>query len=138
MAKAKKDITVSFPGGKQVAAHYDGRTVQTDQSIAHGGEASGPEPFDLFFVSMATCTGIFVLEFCTARDLSTDGLGVRLQSEFDPEKKLYTRIHIDITLPEGFPDKYRKAIHRTADLCTVKKHIMNPPDFEITLDGESI
>ena len=136
MAKSTKDITVRFPGGKQVDAHYDGRIVHTDQSVKNGGEGSGPEPFDLFFVSMATCTGIYVLEFCTARDLSTDGLGVRLQSDFDPEKKLYTAIHIDITLPDGFPEKYRKAIHRTADLCTVKKHIINPPDINITLNGE--
>ncbi len=29
-----KDITVSFPGGKKVAAHFNGHTVQTDQPAA--------------------------------------------------------------------------------------------------------
>ena len=132
----KKDITVSFPGGKQVAAHYNGRTVLTDQSVKNGGEGSAPEPFDLFFVSMATCVGIYVLEFCTNRDLNTDGLGVHLYSELDPEEKRYPKIGIDITLPTGFPEKYRKAIWRSANLCTVKKHILNPPEFAITLDGD--
>lgn len=131
-----KDIVVTFPGGKRVDAHYDERIVQTDQSVKNGGEGSAPEPFDLFFVSMATCVGIYVLEFCTTRQLETEGLGVRLVSEFNPEEKCYPNIFIDVTLPGGFPEKYRKAIWRSANLCTVKKHILNPPDFDITLNGK--
>jgi ribosomal protein S12 methylthiotransferase accessory factor len=136
MAGKKKEIRVSFPGGKRVDAHYDGRTVQTDQSVKNGGEGSAPEPFDLFFVSMATCVGIYVLEFCEARDLNTEGLSVGLLSDFDPDEKRFPKIGINITLPEAFPAKYKKAIWRTANLCTVKKHILNPPEFAITLDGE--
>jgi len=138
MAAGIKDITVSFPGGKRVDAHYDGRTVQTDQSVKNGGENSAPEPFDLFFVSMATCVGIYVLEFCTTRDLNTDGLDVHLHSKFDPEEKRYPKISIDITHPQGFPEKYSKAIWRTVNLCTVKKHILTPPEFSITLDENTL
>jgi ribosomal protein S12 methylthiotransferase accessory factor len=125
-----KIIDVTFPGGKRVDAHYGGRTVKTDQSVKNGGEASAPEPFDLFFVSMATCVGIYALEFCNARKLNTDGLAVKLVSEFDPEVKRYSKIKFDVTLPTGFPEKYIKAITKTVNLCTVKKHIINPPDFE--------
>ncbi len=128
-----KDITVSFPGGKRVDAHYDGRTVETDQSVKNGGEGSAPEPFDLFFVSMATCVGIYVLEFCNSRKLNTEGLGVNLKAERDPEKKLFTPIRIEVTLPQEFPEKYQKAILRTANLCTVKKHIITAPEFDVVL-----
>jgi ribosomal protein S12 methylthiotransferase accessory factor len=138
MAGSPKDIRVSFPGGKRVDAHYGDRVVQTDQSVQNGGEGSAPEPFDLFFVSMATCVGIYVLEFCTARNLDITGLGVRLYSEKNPERKRYDRIQIRIALPKGFPEKYRNAIQRTADLCTVKKHILEPPEFEIQLVEEAI
>lgn len=138
MAKGIKDITVRFPGGKRVDAHYDGHVVQTDQSVRNGGEGFAPEPFDLFFVSMATCVGIYVLEFCTTRELNTEGLDVRLQSTFDADEKRYPAIAIDITLPQDFPEKYQKAIWRAANLCTVKKHILTPPDFAITLDGKPI
>jgi len=130
-----KDIKISFPGGKRVDAHFNGRTVQTDQPVEEGGEGSAPEPFDLFFVSMATCVGIYVLDFCQVRKLSVEGLGVRLRAERDPEKKLYTPIEIAITLPTGFPEKYRNAILNTANLCTVKKHILTPPEFHIVLDA---
>lgn len=128
-----KDIRITFPGGKRVDAHYDGRTVHTDQSLKNGGEGSAPEPFDLFFVSIATCVGIYVLEFCTTRNLSTKGLSVRLQSEKDTEEKRYKDVEINITLPDGFPEKYRQAMLRTAELCSVKKHIMTPPAFKIVV-----
>ena len=131
-----KDIRVTFPGGKRVDAHYDERTVHTDQSPKNGGEGSAPEPFDLFFVSIATCVGIYALEFCTTRNLSTKGLSVRLQAERDPEEKRYKEVKIAITLPDGFPEKYRQAMLRTAELCSVKKHIMTPPAFKIIVAGE--
>jgi ribosomal protein S12 methylthiotransferase accessory factor len=136
MAKGIKDIQVVFPGGKRVDAHYDGRVVKTDQSIENGGEGSAPEPFDLFFVSMATCVGIYVLEFCTTRNIETEGLGVHLQSSFNSEAHLYTEIDIQISLPPAFPEKYKKALLRTANLCTVKKHILNPPAFSVSLQEE--
>ncbi len=138
MAAGIKDLTMSFPGGMRVDAHYDGQMVQTDQSVENGGDGSAPEPFDLFFVSMATCIGVYVLEFCTTRNLCTEGLGVRLFSKLNPEEKRYPKISIDITLPKGFPEKYHKAIWRSANLCSVKKHILTPPEFSITLDGETL
>ncbi len=126
-----KDITVTFPGGKRVDAHFDGHVVKTDQSKPHGGDGSAAEPFDLFFVSIATCVGIYVLEFCEARKIDTEGLGVRLKSERDTEKRLFTPIRHEIRLPDGFPEKHKASIVRTANLCTVKRHIVAAPEFEV-------
>jgi ribosomal protein S12 methylthiotransferase accessory factor len=40
-------------------------------------------------------------------------------------------VAITIHLPEGFPERYKAAVERTASLCAVKKHIMDPPEFTI-------
>ena len=128
-----KDINVTFPGGQRVDAHYDNRTVKTDQSVKNGGEGSAPEPFDLFFVSMATCAGSCVLDFCIEQELNTEGLCVRLRAERDAGKKLFTPIRIEVTLPHDFPENYRAAILETAKLCTVTKHVVNSPECEIIL-----
>jgi putative redox protein len=129
-----KTMDVTFPGGKRVDAHYDGRTVETDQSIRNGGDGSAPEPFDLFFVSLASCVGIYVLEFCNSRELNTEGLAVRLEAEKDAEKKMYTKVRFILSLPADFPVKYENAIKRAANLCTVKKHIFDPPEFEVAIE----
>ena len=37
----------------------------------------------------------------------------------------------EITVPPGFPEKYREALIRVAEQCAVKKHLEKPPRFEI-------
>ncbi len=35
------------------------------------------------------------------------------------------------TIGVGFPAEHEAAIKRAMDLCAVKKHLMNAPEFEI-------
>ncbi|MCK5850459.1 MAG: OsmC family protein [Kiritimatiellae bacterium] len=128
-----KNIKVTFPGGNRVDAHYEGRTVKTDQSVKNGGEGSAPEPFDLFFVSIATCAGIYALDFCDRYKLNSKGLGITLNIERDSEKKMFSPVNIEVTLPEDFPEKHKKTILKTINICTVIKHIVTAPKFNITL-----
>ncbi|HHH39142.1 MAG TPA: osmotically inducible protein OsmC [Sedimenticola sp.] len=128
-------IEVTFPGGKRVDARVGQFLIETDQSKKGGGEASAPEPFDLFLASIATCAGIFALGFCQSRSLSTEGMALKLICERDPKKKLFGRMTFQLTLPRGFPDKYRGGITRSMELCTVKKHMMDAPAFDIELQA---
>ena len=41
------------------------------------------------------------------------------------------KVTLNLTLPDGFPEKYKAAIMRSMDLCSVKKHMFNPPEFEM-------
>jgi putative redox protein len=131
-------LIVSFPGGKRVDAHYKGFHIQTDQSPQGGGEGAAPEPFDLFLASIATCAGIYVKGYCDAREIPTNGLALEMQVERDAEKHRVARLVIEIRLPAGFPEKHRDAVIRAAELCAVKKHILEPPTFEIRAEPPSI
>ena len=124
-------MIVTFPGGKRVDAEYGGFTFHTDQPPEGGGAGSAPPPFDLFLASIATCAGIYVKGYCDSRGLATENLGLEMHIEREPEKHRVARLVLEIKLPEGFPEKHREAIIRAADLCAVKKHILNPPAFEI-------
>jgi ribosomal protein S12 methylthiotransferase accessory factor len=42
------------------------------------------------------------------------------------------KIDLEIQIPSGFPEKYRDSLIRSAELCAVKKHLENPPKFDIT------
>ncbi|MDX1285243.1 MAG: OsmC family protein [Draconibacterium sp.] len=126
------DMTISFPGGKKVNADFGGFTHKTDQGISGGGEGTAPEPFALFLASIGTCAGIYVLGFCQQRGIDTEGMEIKQKMSFDPFTRLINKIKLDIILPEGFPKKYKKAVINSASLCAVKKHLENPPQFEIT------
>jgi len=127
-------IEVTFPGNLKVEASYKGFRVMTDQPVYSGGEGSAPSPFDLFLISIATCAGYYFLAFCKERKISTEGAKVIMSMERDPEKKMISRIWIDLFLPAGFPEKYKEAVKRAVDSCTVKLHIFNPPEFIIRIN----
>jgi ribosomal protein S12 methylthiotransferase accessory factor len=130
-------FTVSFPGGVAVEANYEGHAVRTDQPLDSGGAGSAMSPFDLFFASIATCMGFYALRFCQERGLPTRGLGLALEPVRETEGKRVTLVRIALQLPPEFPEKYRSAIERAVDHCAVKKHILEPPRFELTLSGAS-
>jgi len=127
-------VQVSFPGGKRIDATIGNFTIHTDQSEKAGGSASAPEPFDLFLASIATCTGIYAWNFCQARELPTEGLDLRMEYRWEPRKRLITEMKLHLTLPRGFPEKYRGGIVRAMGLCTVKRHLQEAPNFTIEID----
>lgn len=130
------EMEISFPGGKRVDAQYNGMTIQTDQSIKNGGNGSAPEPFNLFLASLGTCAGIYVLSFCQQRKIPTDKIKIVQKMEDTADGKMVGKIIIDIKLPSSFPEKYRKAVVSAAQLCAVKKHMEQPPEFSITTTVE--
>ncbi|HUP46936.1 MAG TPA: OsmC family protein [Thermoanaerobaculia bacterium] len=125
-------IEISFPGGVAVDATYRGHVIHTDQPEPMGRN-SAPAPFDLFLASLATCMGFYALRFCQERDLPTGGLGLTLTPVRDPESKRIATIRVMVRTPEGFPEKYEKAIHRAIDHCAVKRMMVEPPAFEIDI-----
>jgi ribosomal protein S12 methylthiotransferase accessory factor len=127
-------MEISFPGGKKVDAAFKGFTIKTDQSEKDGGEGSAPTPSFLFLSSLGTCAGLYALNFCEKRKIDTQKL--RLVLDFKTHKKTHMveKIRLTLTLPPDFPEKYTAAIVKAMDLCYVKKHLHEPPEFEtITL-----
>ena len=127
------DMEISFPGGKRVEATYGGFTIQTDQPVADGGSGSAPSPFDLFLASIGTCTGFYVLSFCLRNNIPTDNIRLTAHFQRNPGTHLVENVRIDIHVPKDFPEKYKNAVVKAADLCSVKRHLQNPPTIDIKL-----
>jgi ribosomal protein S12 methylthiotransferase accessory factor len=131
------DIRVTFPGNKRVDAQIGPHIVETDQPAELGGDGSAVAPFDLFLASLGTCAGIYVLGFCQARGIPTEGLSLVEHVEHDPATHLPSSIRIEVRLPPGFPEKYRLAVLRAAEGCKVKKAIAAPPTIEVVASDEA-
>jgi len=129
----KQTLDIHFPGGKKINVEIGSFLIETDQCLKAGGDASAPEPFDLFLSSMAACAGIFALNFCQSRKLSTEGLSLSMDWERDNKPPRAAKVVYRLKLPEGFPEKYRNSIIKAIDLCSVKHYIHNPPEFSIEI-----
>jgi putative redox protein len=126
------DMEIYFPGGKRVYADYDGFTIPTDQPVRGGGDGSAPAPFDLFLASIGTCAGIYALGFMQQRGIDPTGSKLTMRTYRNPAIGLIDRVELELKTPPDFPEKYRDAIINAMDLCAVKKHLVQPPQFEIT------
>jgi len=125
------DIHLTFPGGKRVDAAIGKHHVVTDQSLAHGGTDTAPEPFELFLASLATCAGMYVATFCQTRGIPTDWIELIQRHELNAEGQL-SRIVLELRLPPIFPEKYRAAVVRAAEGCKVRKTLGAPPEVVVT------
>jgi len=119
------EMEIVFPGGARVDA------ISGDMVITTNQDGSAPTPFGLFLASIGTCAGIYVLSFCQQRGLPTGNLRIIQRMSTNPLTRLIDHIELDIQLPPDFPEKYREAVIRAASQCAVKKHLENPPVFDV-------
>lgn len=118
-------MQIEFPGGNRVDATVGDLVISTDQ------DGSAPPPFTLFLASIGTCAGIYVLSFCKHRGLATTGIRILQRTRTNHETHMVETIELDIEVPPDFPEKYHKALIRAADQCAVKRHLADPPEFEV-------
>ena len=124
------EMTINFPGGSRVDAHFFFFLVKTDNPPE--GDGVAPSPFALFLSALGTCAGVYVQSFCEQRGLPVDDIRIHLRNFADPEKSGMTgKIALEIQVPPSFPEKYYPALVRSAQQCAVKKHLEDPPEFEI-------
>ncbi|MDM8526724.1 OsmC family protein [Anaerolineales bacterium HSG24] len=124
------EMIIDFPEGARVDAHFGHFTVKTDQGPPVG-DGTAPTPFALFLSSIGTCAGIYVLGFCRQRGISTDGVRIVQRMHSNKMTGMIGTMELEIQVPPDFPEKYHKALIRVANQCAVKKHLENPPKFDV-------
>ncbi len=123
-------IIVTLPGGRRVDAQLGGHTLHTDQPKEAGGEDSQPSPFDVFLGSLGACAGIFVQGFCAKRNIPIDQIRIVERPAFGPDGTL-TSVDFELQLPATFPEKYRDAVVKVVEQCSVKRAIAAQPNFTV-------
>lgn len=129
-------IDIALLDGQKLQANFGKHQIISDQSVSAGGDAAYPEPFDYFLASMPLCAAFYIRKFCEARDISTDGISLSQEHSTVGEDKYRKAFSINVSLPEDFPEKYKKALLAAANSCTVKKVIQAMPEFSIKIDEE--
>ena len=125
------EMEIYFDGNKKVNAKLNGSVIKTDQPAQGGGDGTAPAPFDLFLASLGTCAGIYIKGFCDQRGISSDNIKIIQKMNFNPATRLIDKIDLEIQVPEDFPEKYKDAVINSANLCAVKRHLQQAPEFDV-------
>src|SRR5262249_29829379 len=91
---------------------------------------TGPAPFDLFLGSIGGCAGVFVQGFCAKRGIPYGDIRIAEHVRFKEDGTLQT-IDLNVQLPPSFPEKYRSALVKAVEQCSVKRAILTPPSFQV-------
>jgi len=124
-------IKITLEGNKKILAHFRGFTIETDQQETEGGDNTAPTPFELFLASLGTCAGFYVASFCQSRSIPTGNISIVQTVSRNDQTHMVDKITLDIMLPPDFPEKYKPAVIKAVDTCTVKKHLLAPPEIRI-------
>ena len=124
---------IDFAGNKKVAAHFRGFTLKSDQPVADGGDNTAPAPLEIFLASIGMCAGFYIVAFCQSRSIPTDNITMTQNVMRNDTTHMVEKINIDIVLPPNFPEKYKFAIVKTAQSCSVKKFLDAPPEIQIAI-----
>ena len=113
------EMEIVFPGGLRVDAISGDMVIETNQ------DGSAPAPFGLFLASIGTCAGIYVLSFCQQRGLPTEGVRIVQRMQSNPFTRMIENIELDIQVPPSFPEKYKDALIRSAELWLMSRSCHN-------------
>ena len=116
------DMAFRLTGGARVDGHVGPFVIHTDQPP----DGTAPSPFQYFLASIGACAGFYVSSFCRTRGIDTSEIRIVQRNETDADG-MVTSVDLAIELPDSFPDRYRAALLRAADHCTVKRHLEHPP-----------
>jgi putative redox protein len=131
------DIEVKMLPDRRVEAVMGTNSILVDTKEAEGGLGEKPSPSAVFLASIATCTALYVQGFCGNRDIDTSDIKLTQSVVWSEDGKRMEKVQTKIMLPPGFPAKYKDAIKRVADLCFVKKTILDPPEMPLEVELES-
>jgi uncharacterized OsmC-like protein len=95
-------------------------------------------PFLIFLASAGMCSAVYIQAFCKQREIPLDLVSVSQRMNYNPLSNRVTAINIIVNLKEGFPMKYEKALKNVVAQCPVKKHLSEPPSFEVFAEVEHL
>lgn len=134
-----RPIVVSWDGGVRFTADIRGHKVTVDQPQRGGGEDSAPMPLELLPASLGTCVALYVQQFLVTRGLDPAGMTVEVVTVGAANPNRIARFGVEVKIPGGVPEKYREAVRRAAEGCTVHHTLSHGPEIAVSvLEGSPV
>jgi putative redox protein len=126
-----RPITVTWDGGARFTADIRGHKVTVDQPPKGGGEDTAPMPLELLPAALGTCVALYVERFLATRSLDATGLTVEVTALGAANPNRIGRFDVAVNIPTAVPEKYRDALIRTAESCTVHHTLTHTPEIRV-------
>lgn len=116
--------------------HIGRNSLVSDVSVEEGGEASGPNPHDLYDAALGACTALTVLWYAKRKNIPIRGIEVSVERDSSQERAGLYRLSAALTMTGELSAAQREALLLAAQKCPIHK-LMTEVKTEIstTLSG---
>lgn len=114
-------IRISTESGLRHSIEIGEHLLHTDVPESFGGNASGPEPHDLFDAALGACKALTLMLYAKQRSLPLESLDVRVARDDSQERQGTYRLAVELDLHGELDDEQRQQLLRIADKCPIHK-----------------
>jgi putative redox protein len=101
--------------------HIGESTITSDMSAEEGGEASGPNPHDLYDAALGACMALTVLWFSKRKHFPVEGIEVSVDRDANQERVGVYRLSTALAVTGDLSAAQREEILRVARQCPIHK-----------------
>jgi putative redox protein len=101
--------------------HIGESTLATDVSVEEGGEASGPNPHDLYDAALGACVALTVLWYSKRKHFPVEGIEVSVDRDANEERAGVYCLSAALTVTGDLSAAQRQDILRVARQCPIHK-----------------
>jgi putative redox protein len=144
---ADGEVAVAETGAGKFQAEVVARShrLVADEPVVHGGEDSGPTPYDFLSVALGACTTMTLRMYAERKGLALERTTVRVQhdkvhaddcTECEGRDGRVDRFERELTLEGALDEATRKRLREIADKCPVHRTLEQSSVVVTTLSGE--
>jgi uncharacterized OsmC-like protein len=126
-------MIVEYAGGMRLVARHRGLDLVTDQRQSGGGEDTAMTPTEAFIASLATCVGVYVLNFAKRHEIPVEGMKIETDWQMAEGPRRVGAIQVDVRMPGDLDERYRAALQRVAEQCVVHNTLHHTPEIAISV-----
>ena len=114
------EIQIKFDENGGIVPFMNGTKITMNES-----------PFLIFLATAGMCSAVYVKSFMQQRGLPINEVGITQKMNYDRVTNMVSDIDLVVDLPADFPEKYVSAIKNVVAQCPVKRHLAQPPTFNV-------
>jgi uncharacterized OsmC-like protein len=126
------EAVAEYTTGVQFRISARGHEIVCDQPETNHGADTGMTPPELLLASLASCAGFYAVQYLRTRQLSAEGVRVRVTAEKAAQPARVGSFQIEVAIPE-VEERHREGVMRAVKSCLIHATLLHPPSVEIQL-----
>ena len=124
------ELSKAAQGTYRQHIRIDEHSLFSDVARTLGGEASAPDPHDLFDASLAACKAITVMMYARRRKMALDSVDVVITRDDSNEGRGQYQLNVGLSFNGELDETERQRLLEISDKCPIHK-LMTQTDITV-------